>query len=896
MSQKMTPFQLKKLGKGALYVFLACAALIILETLMWQGITASGNPNPTVPHTASGVATLDIGILVFREGLECILVLSAITASMIGNNASHRRPIAVGAGIGFFATIITWFIIVGIVSDLMHNIPALDIQALTGLLAVIVLLIVMNWFFHKVYWTGWISIHNRKKRDLLKKADNVKNSKARIFWGLVLLGFSSFYREGFEVVLFLQSYRIRMGGMIVLGGVILGLVFSSIVAILNFIAHQHLPYKKMLVVTGIMLGAVLLVMVGEQAQEMQLAHWLPITQISWLQRIPPWMGLWFSVFPTVETLLFQMLAALFVIGSYFLARYRMTWKIDEVLTHFYQLLLSWPIRRRLVLGFLMAAVIAAALSSIPGIERANGLQNQAQFYRSLVDSNIQLTKEDGILQLMNTDLNQALAGASSGNQGQTIQNVQGLASSYETLLTSYTQHNLIDENPAQLTLVHEAGRDNLVIKQRALARSALLAWQSYQNAQSSIINDIESNRLSAAQQLNTGLANPTHNDALSALHALIQSEGELANSALAIEGGDEQRQLMITLVGALITLLAVGAVGWFISGTIVPRLKDLRNVVQSVKDGRLNARVCVLEGDEIAQATASVNTMVNTMVGLLEEACSQHDALTERANSLFSDMRAASAGDLRVNAAGSNDPVGMLAHAFNLTVGRFRHLVLRIRTSLQQIDVIFQQEIKRAESSVSVAKGVLSSHGLETPEGRGHHPLPPQTLARLHQVHSLMQIAAHQGTEAARNSVLAQLEQAYHLTEQLETRSMLQVSKIQQTLLKAGQNMHILHTNIANALSLVMTIEGELVTNAQESSLAKRQNLLSSGSTSVSQEELARFYLEFAQERIAATSQLRSIIQEMQVSLATFQVEVPEKASLSGGKFNRKNSMSPGLK
>jgi hypothetical protein len=43
----------------------------------------------------------------------------------------------------------------------------------------------------------------------------------------------------------------------------------------------------MLVLTGIMLGVVLLVMVGEQAQEMQLAHWLPTTQIPWLASVIP---------------------------------------------------------------------------------------------------------------------------------------------------------------------------------------------------------------------------------------------------------------------------------------------------------------------------------------------------------------------------------------------------------------------------------------------------------------------------------------------------------------------------------------------------------------------------------------------------------------------------------
>jgi len=67
---------------------------------------------------------------------------------------------------------------------------------------------------------------------------------------------------------------------------------------------------------------VLLVMVGEQAQEMQLAHWIPTTQIAQLATvIPPWMGIWFAVFPTVETLVAQFIAALLVIGSYYGARH-----------------------------------------------------------------------------------------------------------------------------------------------------------------------------------------------------------------------------------------------------------------------------------------------------------------------------------------------------------------------------------------------------------------------------------------------------------------------------------------------------------------------------------------------------------------------------------------------
>ena len=305
----------------ALRFLLLLAALIIAGVLVWQGITSGGNPDPTAPNTSPTAALLNIAVLVFREGLECILVLSAITASMTGNKQAHRRPVMAGAGIAFIATLITWFIAAGIVSNLTGSVSALNLQAATGLLAVIVLLVIMNWFFHKIYWGGWMTMHNRRKKNLIESATDPATSKTSLLWGLGLLGFTSLYREGFEVVLFLQSYYLRMGGKAVLGGALLGLFFTGIVAVLTFVAHRKLPYRKMLVLTGVMLGVVLLVMVGEQAQEMQLAHWIPTTEISSLTNvIPPWMGLWFAIFPTRETLIAQALAAIIVIGSYYLAR------------------------------------------------------------------------------------------------------------------------------------------------------------------------------------------------------------------------------------------------------------------------------------------------------------------------------------------------------------------------------------------------------------------------------------------------------------------------------------------------------------------------------------------------------------------------------------------------
>jgi high-affinity iron transporter len=301
---------------------LIVGALVIAALLVWQGVTAAGNPDPTVAHTNPLVAVLDIAALVFREGIECVVVLTAVTASLRGSNRSYRKPIGIGVVVGAVATLITWFIAVSIISDLTTVFPALALQAWTGLLAIVVLLIVMNWFFHKVYWTGWISFQNRRKQSLLEGAKRPGASRTGVFGGLVLLGLASFYREGFEVVLFLQSYKLQLGGTVVFYGALVGILFSGILALLSFVGNRRVPYKRMLVMTGVLLAVVLFIMVGEQIFEMEQAGWFSAAPIGWLNWVPDWAGTWLSIFPDWYTLIAQVVALVIVVGSYYLARYQ----------------------------------------------------------------------------------------------------------------------------------------------------------------------------------------------------------------------------------------------------------------------------------------------------------------------------------------------------------------------------------------------------------------------------------------------------------------------------------------------------------------------------------------------------------------------------------------------
>ncbi len=292
------------------------AALLGLIVCVIAAQAASGGVgDPTDPTTrmSHGAVVFDSGLLVFREGLESILVLAAITASFMGANQRLRRPVGAGAGLGIAATIATWFVAVAVIGRL--GLGGYELQAATGLAALIVLMIVLNWFFHRVYWTGWISSQNRTRRRLMSGTGG--NARRNLMLGLAGLGFASVYREGFEVVLFLQSLRLRYGSGAVLEGVAFASVLVAAVGVLTFVAHHRLPYKRMLVATGGLLGFVFVGMVGETVQEWQQAGWLGTTPVG--IHIPNWVGTWFATFPTAEGLVLQAIALGFVVGSYLLA-------------------------------------------------------------------------------------------------------------------------------------------------------------------------------------------------------------------------------------------------------------------------------------------------------------------------------------------------------------------------------------------------------------------------------------------------------------------------------------------------------------------------------------------------------------------------------------------------
>jgi high-affinity iron transporter len=271
--------------------------------------------------TALGDATVsratviaDAGVIVFREGLEAVLILAAITASFTGARRVLRRPVLIGGLLGLLATAVTYVLAQTLLEALGDG--GLRLQAITGLLAIAVLLMVTNWFFHRIYWSEWIGRFNRRRK-ALEQVDRLGFVSGQAL-GFVLLGVTSVYREGFETVLFLQNLQVSAGTATTILGVGLGLVATALVGLATFALERKLPYKKMLIATGVLIGMVLAIMTGVTVQNLQGLGWLPTTPIG-IHLSLSW-GRWLGIYPNWEGIGAQVAAMLAVYGSYVVAR------------------------------------------------------------------------------------------------------------------------------------------------------------------------------------------------------------------------------------------------------------------------------------------------------------------------------------------------------------------------------------------------------------------------------------------------------------------------------------------------------------------------------------------------------------------------------------------------
>lgn len=245
--------------------------------------------------------------VVAREGIEAVVILAALLAGLRGQeNVRQRKWVISGVWTSLVFIGITFWVSRTVISSLSGY--GEKLEAVVSILAVGVLLMVTNWIFHKVYWVKW-NVNLRR----LTRAVEQKSSARWECIGLIGVGFLTVYREGFETSLFLQSLILE-GGMRAAGiGLAVGAAFIATVGVAIWGIGARLPYRKLLVVTGLLVVTILVTFLGSTVRLFQTVGWMPIHPITSLH-IPTWVGLWFGVYPSWEGLLIPP-AGLFYVGA-----------------------------------------------------------------------------------------------------------------------------------------------------------------------------------------------------------------------------------------------------------------------------------------------------------------------------------------------------------------------------------------------------------------------------------------------------------------------------------------------------------------------------------------------------------------------------------------------------
>jgi methyl-accepting chemotaxis protein len=584
------------------------------------------------------------------------------------------------------------------------------------------------------------------------------------------------------------------------------------------------------------------------------------------------------------------------------------------------LLLDLPIAGRLALGFTLAALIATLASGVVGFQRSVSLTKQSNFYQTLLQTNTLLTTGGNFLQLMNSETHTALLDASATQPSQeTLAQdqlaLQGLVARYDNTLSSYASNQLLSQHQDEVDLLNEGGHANQVTQQKTLVGSTVRTWTLYRAAQLRIMQNITLGNVADAQRLEQTQGEPTNADAQSALRSLIQFDARLVTSIQDASDVEQQNQIITTIISVIVACLLIGVVGWLISNTLVRRLRNLRRVSRMVEKGQLGSRVTVIGRDEIADVSESINAMLDTIVGLLEETRRQRDALTNAARHLFSYMQGVSAGEFRASTTASDDPIGMLTDAFNFTVGRFRRFVSRTQSSIEQLEVISRQEIERSEAYMRMLRSQTLSPitatnpavRIPTTDSIAKNAVAKRDALVLSQVNTTHDTLVSIARDVIRTHTITVLElsdstmlamsrlrqrvaptltalsnQGKKPTQQLE-----ELQALESLLQEMGAEIRLMQSETIRGLTeadkLVVQSLNTLNTPVREPSQPLPS--LPSPSLPVTQNssEITRLGLNFVQDVINLARQNNAIAQEMREITTTFKVEAGEKPARGTG-------------
>jgi twitching motility protein PilJ len=163
--------------------------------------------------------------------------------------------------------------------------------------------------------------------------------------------------------------------------------------------------------------------------------------------------------------------------------------------------------------------------------------------------------------------------------------------------------------------------------------------------------------------------------------------------------------VVVYMVGicALIVLLGVLLVNYFVRRKILDRVQGLVDVCRKYAAGDHSVRALVIGDDEFAMLATSLNTLFDNQGfssgGTVVPASNSSDAaaLQAQIEKLLQEVSAVGDGDLRVQAEVTPDTLGVLADSFNYMIEELAKVVGRVQATAMQVTTATRRILDRSD-------------------------------------------------------------------------------------------------------------------------------------------------------------------------------------------------------
>lgn len=282
------------------------SAALRAQPVDWHALetTAEALRNTLAPLMETTAYTaFDAAAIILREGLEALLVVAALlTFLRRANHADKQRWVWLGAGVGVLLSIAVAVLLQAIFSQVAAGRNREIIEGVTGLVAAGMLFYVSYWLHSTASLNGWRRYINANTTRALARGNLI---------GLALLAMMAIFREGAETAIFYLGIAPAIALQDLLLGIGAGVVLLAVAAWLILVAGVKLPLRLFFQVAGVLVFYLGFKFVGTGIHALQVAGIVPTTPIPWLPAIS-----FFGIYPTVETLLPQVIILGAGIGLY----------------------------------------------------------------------------------------------------------------------------------------------------------------------------------------------------------------------------------------------------------------------------------------------------------------------------------------------------------------------------------------------------------------------------------------------------------------------------------------------------------------------------------------------------------------------------------------------------